>query len=80
MGCCLTSCVRLLFFALWRAVFAALAAIAFARIDRYIDRTAHRDAVTGRAWRAYRRGKGKVRRGTPTDAGTAIDTAGHPKP
>jgi len=73
--------VRLLFFALWRAVFAALAAIAFARVDHYIDRTAHRDAVTGRAWRAYRRGKGRsARRGTPPDADSAIDTEGHPRP
>ena len=81
MGCCLTSCVRLFFFALWRALFAALVAIAFARIDHYIDRTAHRDAVTGRAWRAYRRGKGRsAGRGTPPDASSAIDTEGHAKP
>ena len=80
MGCCLTSCVRLLFFTLWRAIFAALVAIAFARIDGYIDRSGHRDAVTGKAWRAYRRGKGAARRGTPPDAGAAIDTEGHPKP
>ena len=80
MGCCLTSCVRLLFFTLWRALFAALVAIAVARIDGYIDRSGHRDAVTGKAWRAYRRGKGSPRRGTPPDAGAAIDTEGHPKP
>ena len=81
MGCCLTSCVRLLFFTLWRAIFAALVALAFARIDHYIDRTPHRDAMTGRAWRAYRRGKGRSsQRGTPPDAGSAIDTQGKPKP
>ncbi|HUQ17494.1 MAG TPA: hypothetical protein VM070_06875 [Candidatus Saccharimonadales bacterium] len=79
MGCCLTSCMRLLFFTLWRAIFAALVALAFARIDGYIERTPHRDAMTGRAWRAYRRGKGAVRRGTPPDAGTIIDTEGKPK-
>jgi len=73
--------MRLLFFALWRALFAAIVAIAFARIDHYIDRTSHRDAVTGKAWRAYRRGKGRSARvGTPPDASSAIDTEGHPKP
>jgi len=73
--------VRLLFFTLWRALFAALVALAFSRIDHYIDRTPHKDAVTGRAWRAYRRGKGgSARRGTPPDAGAAIDTEGHPRP
>jgi hypothetical protein len=77
----LTSCVRLLFFTLWRAIFAALVALAFARIDGYIDRSAHRDAVTGKAWRAYRRGRGRsAQRGTPPEASTAIDTEGHPKP
>jgi len=73
--------VRLLFFTLWRAIFAALVALAFARIDGYIDRSAHRDAVTGKAWRAYRRGRGRsAQRGTPPEASTAIDTEGHPKP
>jgi hypothetical protein len=81
MGCCLGGCVRLLFFTLWRAVLAALTAVLLARIDSYVEGSEHRDAVTGRAWRAYRARSGKkVKRGTPPDAGSAIDTPGKPTP
>ena len=81
MGCCLGGCVRLLFFTFWRLLLAALTAVALARIDDYIEGSEHRDAVTGRVWRAYRtRGRKKIRRGPPPDAGSAIDTRGTPKP
>ena len=80
MGCCLGGCLRLVFFALWRLLFAALLAIILTRIDNYVERS-HRDSMTGRAWRAYRgRGKGQVRRGAPTDASSAIETRGRPRP
>ncbi len=75
MGCCLGGCVRLLFFTLWRVLFAALVAILLARIDAYIEGSEHREGVAGRAWRAYRK-RGRVRRGTPPDAASAIDTEG----
>lgn len=79
MGCCLGGCVRLLFFTLWRVLLAAVTAVLLARIDAYVEGSQHRDAVTGRAWRAYRSRSGKkVRRGTPPDAGSAIDTPGKP--
>jgi hypothetical protein len=81
VGCCLGGCVRLLFFTFWRLALAALTAVALARIDDYIEGSEHRDAVTGRAWRAYRSRTGKnVKRGTPPDAGGAIDTPGKPQP
>jgi hypothetical protein len=81
VGCCLGGCVRLLFFTFWRLALAALTAVALARIDDYIEGSEHRNAVTGRAWRAYRTRTGKnVRRGAPPDAGSAIDTEGKPKP
>lgn len=83
MGCCLGGCVRLLFFTFWRLALAALTAVALARIDDYIEGSEHRDAVTGRAWRAYRSRAGKqktVKRGSPPDAGNAIDTEGKPRP
>lgn len=80
MGCCLGGCVRLLVFTLWRAIAAALLALLFTRIDTFVDER-HGDSVTGKAWRAYRsRGKKTVRRGTPPDAGGAIDTSGRPRP
>jgi len=80
VGCCLVGCVRLLVFALWRAIFAALIAIILARIDAYIEGR-HGESLPGRAWRAYRgQGKTGVRRGTPPDAGGAIDTSGRPRP
>jgi hypothetical protein len=73
--------VRLLFFTLWRVALAAITAIVLARIDGFIEGSQHRDAVTGRAWRAYRsRGKKGVKRGPPPDAGGAIDTEGKPTP
>lgn len=82
MGCCLGGCVRLLFFTFWRLALAALTAVALARVDDYIEGSEHRDAVTGRVWRAYRTrgGKRTIRRGPPPDAGSAIDTQGKPKP
>ena len=82
MGCCLGGCVRLLFFTFWRLALAAITAIVLARVDDFVERSAHRDAVTGRAWRAYRGrgGKHTVKRGTPPDAGRAIDTTGRPDP
>ena len=81
MGCCLGGCLRLVFFTFWRLALAALTAIVLARVDDYVDRSEHRDAVTGRAWRAYRsRGKRSVTRGTPPDASGAIDTEGKPEP
>ena len=81
MGCCLGGCLRLVFFTFWRLALAALTAVVLARVDDYIEGSEHRDALAGRAWRAYRsRGKKKtVRRGTPPDAGNAIDTTGRPK-
>ena len=67
-------------YALWRAIFAALLAILLARIDDYVERSGRSESTAGRAWRAYRsRGK-KVRRGTPPDARSAIDTNGHSRP
>ena len=81
MGCCLGGCVRLLFFTLWRLLLVALTAVALARVDDYIEGSEHRDAVTGRIWRAYRTRTGKkIKRGSPPDAGSAIDTQGKPRP
>jgi len=80
VGCCLGGCIRLLVFALWRAIAAALIAVVLTRIDTFVEGR-HSDSVTGKAWRAYRsRGKKGVRRGTPPDAGGAIDTSGRPRP
>ena len=79
MGCCLVGCLRLLFFALWRAILAALFALLLARIDAYIEGSSWGESAAGKAWRAYRGRKG-VRRGTPPDAGSAIDTSGRPRP
>lgn len=75
--------MRLLFFTFWRLALAALTAVILARVDHYVEGSEHRDALTGRAWRAYRARGGKkkpVQRGTPPDAGSAIDTQGKPKP
>ncbi|HAF08844.1 MAG TPA: hypothetical protein DCK98_02025 [Chloroflexi bacterium] len=81
MGCCLGGCFRLFFFTFWRLALAAITAIVLARVDDYVDGSEHRDGVTGRAWRAYRRTRGTktVKRGTPPNAGNAIDTQGTPK-
>ena len=77
MGCCLAGCVRLVAFTLWRAVFAALLAIFLTQIDNYIDRSGKAESLAGKAWRVYRSRSGKkVRRGTPPNAGSAIDTPG----
>src|SRR2546428_8637534 len=79
MGCAL-GCLRLLFLALWRAILAAMLAVLLARIDAYIDEH-HGESLPGRAWRAYRRrGRKAVRRGTPPDAPSAIDTRGKARP
>ncbi|MGH2450632.1 MAG: hypothetical protein ACRDGE_05065 [Candidatus Limnocylindria bacterium] len=75
MGCCLGGCVRILFFWLWRAIAAALLAILFARIDRYVERSRWRESAGGRAWRAYRSRGRKPPRGEPPDT---IDTRGRP--
>jgi len=80
VGCCLGGCVRLLAFTLWRAIAAALIALLLTRVDTFVEKRPS-DSVTGRAWRAYRRrDKKAVRRGTPPDAGGAIDTSGRPRP
>ncbi len=79
MGCCLGGCVRVIGFALWKAVFAAILAILLSRLDNYVDRSGKSDSLAGKAWRMYRSRSGKkVRRGTPPGAGSAIDTEGHP--
>jgi hypothetical protein len=76
----LGGCVRLLVFTLWRAIAAALIALVLTRVDTFVE-DRHRDSVTGKAWRAYRsRGNKTVRRGTPPNAGGAIDTSGRPRP
>ena len=81
MGCCLVGCARVLFFALWRALAAAVLALLLARIDAYVEGASWGESAAGKAWRAYRtRGKKSVRRGTPPDAGSAIDTRGRPRP
>jgi len=80
VGCCLGGCVRLLVFTLWRAIAAALLALLLTRVDTFVENR-QSDSVTGKAWRAYRsRGKKGVRRGTPPNAGGAIDTSGRPRP
>ena len=77
MGCCLAGCVRLIAFTLWKAIFAALLAIFLTQIDNYVARSGKSDSLAGKAWRVYRSRSGKkVRRGTPPDAGSAIDTQG----
>ena len=80
MGCCLAGCFRLVAFTLWRAIFAALLAIFITQIDNYLDRSGKTHSLAGKAWRTYRSRSGKkVRRGTPPDAGSAIDTKGGPR-
>ena len=77
----MAGCARLLVFTLWRAVAAAILALLLTRVDTFVDER-HSDSLTGKAWRAYRSrgGKKTVRRGTPPDAGGAIDTSGRPRP
>ena len=81
MGCCLGGCVRLLAFTLWRVIAAALLAVLLTRVDTFVE-DRHGDSLTGKAWRAYRSrgGKKTVTRGTPPNAGGAIDTSGRPRP
>jgi hypothetical protein len=65
---------------LWRAIAAALLAVLLTRVDTFVEER-HGDSMTGKAWRAYRRRRRKtVHRGTPPDAGGAIDTSGRPRP
>jgi hypothetical protein len=73
---CLTGCLRLVLWALWRAVLAAVLAMLYARIDDYVERR-FGDRAAGRIYRRWR-GTRKVRRGTPPDAGSAIETRGRP--
>ena len=74
-------CVRLLAFTLWRVIAAALLAVLLTRVDTFVE-DRHGDSLTGKAWRAYRSrgGKKTVTRGTPPNAGGAIDTSGRPRP
>lgn len=55
MGCCLTGCLRMIVFTLWRALLAAAIAMLFARVDQYVERRGWGETVAGRAYRAYRR-------------------------
>jgi hypothetical protein len=80
VGCCLGGCLRLVAYALWRAIFAALVAIFFARIDDYIERSGRGESPAGKAWRAYRSRGQRVKRGTPPGASSAIDTEGRSRP
>lgn len=58
MGCCLTGCLRMIFFTLWRALLATLIALLFASVDAYIERKGWSETIGGRAYRMYReRGK-----------------------
>ncbi len=69
MGC-LGGCLRLLAWALWRAILAALLAMLFARVDAFVERRYGEHPVGG----AYRRWRGsRVRRGTPPDAASAVE-------
>ena len=69
MGC-LGGCLRLVFVLLWRAVLAAFIAILFARVDAYVERR-YGSHPAGRAYRTWR--GNKMRRGTPPDAGSAVE-------
>lgn len=62
MGCCLGGCIRLLFWALWRALLTAVIALMFARVDAYVERRGLGDTLAGRAYRAYR---GRGNKGSP---------------
>ncbi len=69
MGC-LVGCLRVLIWALWRAILAALVAMLIARVDAYVERRYGSHPVGG----AYRRWRGgQVRRGTPPDATSAVE-------
>jgi protein-S-isoprenylcysteine O-methyltransferase Ste14 len=53
-------CLRLVFFQIWRLALAALLAMVFTRVDRYVE-DRHGGTTAGKAWRAYRsRGKKKA--------------------
>lgn len=69
MGC-LVGLFRFLLVAAWRAALAAIIAILFARVDAYVERR-YGSHPAGRAYRAWR--GNKIRRGTPTDASSAVE-------
>lgn len=75
MGCCVAGCFRMLAFALWRAVFAAVLAVVLARIDSYVASSGKTDSMAGRAWRLYRSRSGKKAR-----RADIVDTQGRPTP
>lgn len=54
MGCCLGGCLRLVFYAIWRALLVALIAVLFARVDAYVERRGWDETTAGRAYRAFR--------------------------
>ena len=78
MGCCLGGCFRLIAFWLWRAIFAALLALVFARVDNYVESSGKRDSMAGRAWRLYRSRSGKSGRRRPGRS-DVVDTQGTPR-
>lgn len=50
--------MRLVFYALWRALLAALIALIFARVDAYVEKRGWQETTAGRLYRTYReRGK-----------------------
>ena len=59
MGCCLGGCLRLIVFAAWRAILAAILAMIFARVDDYVERRGWTGTAAGRAWKLYRSRGGK---------------------
>ena len=57
VGCCLMGCLRLIFFQIWKLLLAAIVAMLFTRVDRYVDER-HGGTTAAKAWRVYRtRGK-----------------------
>lgn len=75
MSCCVAGCFRMLAFALWRAIFAAVLAVVLARIDSYVASSGKTDTMAGRAWRLYRSRSGKRSRRPGV-----VDTQGRPSP
>ena len=50
-------CLRLVFFQIWKLLLAAIVAMLFTRVDRYVDER-HGGTTAAKAWRVYRtRGK-----------------------
>lgn len=79
MGCCLGGCFRLIAFALWRAIFAALVALLLTRIDSYVESSGKSGTAAGRAWRLYRSRSAKRRKGAASTT-SVVDTEGRPQP